>query len=466
MFPRASAASDASTNREALEQLRDLQEAKLASDQALVAEREASAVSLQRLQNERDIIDHQNQERIAELQLEVESVRKLHEYEIQARNSLETRHAELLDTSEEQSKKLSAFLADAAQKTKEVDLLSKELEQARISAEEMRKLQINGDERFKQVLTEQAETLKNLEEARLRGEDLEEQVRFARAEGDEAFRALNEATAEKDRLLRTQTMEADRLLRDHIAEADGDRAVLEHQFSELQATLESRENELKEVLMELDVSRADVAGLQEELERANYAVNDALQVQASLREELSQLREVAEDQTRRSTSTDHLLSDLLEIAVSFRDTNARLLASTQKTLTHASKASARHSALAESTASINAQNQNMDPLALDPFNAYASPLDWSDPVASIEILKQFDLEAFSETVLKAGSTIRKWQKQCKEYRERARGKISFRNFGKGDLALFLPTRNSVSRPWAAFNGMCVGLLITIRQLTM
>src|SRR5258708_9353 len=86
-----------------------------------------------------------------------------------------------------------------------------------------------------------------------------------------------------------------------------------------------------------------------------------------------------------------------------------------------------------------------------------------DPVASIEILKQFDLNAFSETVMKAGSTIRKWQKQCKEYRERARGKISFRNFGKGDLALFLPTRNSVSRPWAAFNGMCIRSITIFRD---
>ena len=240
MFPRTSAASDASTNRDAFEQLRELQEAKLASDQALLDEKEAAAELLQRLQNERDIIDRQNQERIAALDSEVEFIKKLHEYEIQARNRLETRHAELLHSSEEQGKKLSAVLADATQKTKEVDLLSKELEQARTAAEEMRKLQINGDEGLKQVLAEQAETLKNLEEARLRGEDLEEQVHFARAEGDEAFRALNEATAEKDRLLRAQTMEADRLLRDHIAEADGDRAVLEHQFSELQATLESR----------------------------------------------------------------------------------------------------------------------------------------------------------------------------------------------------------------------------------
>lgn len=92
------------------------------------------------------------------------------------------------------------------------------------------------------------------------------------------------------------------------------------------------------------------------------------------------------------------------------------------------------------------------------YNAEAEPIDPSDPAAALEILRGFDHDHFLEVISKTGSTIRKWQKQCKEYRERAKGKISFRNFAKGDLALFLPTRNSVSKPWAAFNGKFVALL--------
>ena len=78
-------------------------------------------------------------------------------------------------------------------------------------------------------------------------------------------------------------------------------------------------------------------------------------------------------------------------------------------------------------------------------------MDPEDPVAGLEALRAFDHDQFLEAVNKAAQTIRKWQKQCKEYRERAKGKISFRDFARGDLALFLPTRNSVSKPWAAFN---------------
>ena len=81
-----------------------------------------------------------------------------------------------------------------------------------------------------------------------------------------------------------------------------------------------------------------------------------------------------------------------------------------------------------------------------------APIDPSDPAAAVEALRAIDHDQFLEAINKAGQTIRKWQKQCKDYREKAKGKISFRNFAKGDLALFLPTRNSVTKPWAAFNG--------------
>ncbi|KAF9054720.1 hypothetical protein BJ165DRAFT_1523202 [Panaeolus papilionaceus] len=44
--------------------------------------------------------------------------------------------------------------------------------------------------------------------------------------------ALRQASMEKDQLLRAQTLEHDGIIQDHKAEADGDRAVLDRQFSE------------------------------------------------------------------------------------------------------------------------------------------------------------------------------------------------------------------------------------------
>lgn len=80
----------------------------------------------------------------------------------------------------------------------------------------------------------------------------------------------------------------------------------------------------------------------------------------------------------------------------------------------------------------------------------------------MESIKKFDVDIFSEAVIKrvkeAEHTARKWQREARAYREkshRAQGeaheKIAFRSFKEGDLALFLPTRNQATRPWAAFN---------------
>ncbi|KAI8145007.1 hypothetical protein BJV82DRAFT_604492 [Fennellomyces sp. T-0311] len=58
----------------------------------------------------------------------------------------------------------------------------------------------------------------------------------------------------------------------------------------------------------------------------------------------------------------------------------------------------------------------------------------------------------------AHDLTRRWKQEYKELREKynkvsssGREKIAFRNFQVGDVALFLPTRNSTGKPWAAFN---------------
>ncbi|KAF2191432.1 hypothetical protein K469DRAFT_556665 [Zopfia rhizophila CBS 207.26] len=80
----------------------------------------------------------------------------------------------------------------------------------------------------------------------------------------------------------------------------------------------------------------------------------------------------------------------------------------------------------------------------------------------LDALKLFNIETFSDAVFKRmrdmEHTARKYQKEARAYRDRshrfqaeAHEKIAFRSFKEGDLALFLPTRNQATRPWAAFN---------------
>ena len=77
-------------------------------------------------------------------------------------------------------------------------------------------------------------------------------------------------------------------------------------------------------------------------------------------------------------------------------------------------------------------------------------------------ITKLDLNLFSEAIYKRIKEIehiaRKWQKEARAYRDKARRaqseaheRIAFRNFKEGDLALFLPTRDQATKPWAAFN---------------
>ena len=77
-------------------------------------------------------------------------------------------------------------------------------------------------------------------------------------------------------------------------------------------------------------------------------------------------------------------------------------------------------------------------------------------------VNRFDLDVFTEAVYKRVKEIeliaRKWQKEARAYREKshraqseAHDRITLRNFKVGDLALFLPTRDQATKPWAAFN---------------
>ena len=82
--------------------------------------------------------------------------------------------------------------------------------------------------------------------------------------------------------------------------------------------------------------------------------------------------------------------------------------------------------------------------------------------AFIDALSRLDLDTASDLVAKRYKDVetlaRKWQRESRAYREKyhraqseAHEKIAYRSFKDGDLALFLPTRNQATRPWAAFN---------------
>jgi autophagy-related protein 11 len=80
----------------------------------------------------------------------------------------------------------------------------------------------------------------------------------------------------------------------------------------------------------------------------------------------------------------------------------------------------------------------------------------------VTALQRLDVDTTIDLITKRYKDVetlaKKYQKDSRGYRERthrlqaeAHDKIAYRSFKEGDLALFLPTRNQATRPWAAFN---------------
>ncbi|KAJ2933973.1 hypothetical protein H1R20_g3142, partial [Candolleomyces eurysporus] len=446
---------DEQAYQELLEEFHTMEEAKAKQTSEFDEERRSMKAEIQRLKlalEESQSNASEKIDRTTKVERELAQARSHVESESTARRIVEERNQELAKDIESQRIAISRALADATEQSKAAEKLRQELSQARSEFEQVKELESRNAAKVAALLEEQGNTLRKLEEARSRGEDLESQIHAARGESEDVRQALKNTSEEKDRLLKVQASEHDRIIRDHIAEADGDRAVLERQFFELKAVQEHTERQVKDLRAEVEVANADAIGLREELQRVEHELRDAKHVERLLREDLKAGRSSQSDFERRLEESRQLIAQILDVAISFRNSHVRALYAAQ-TMSTLPTSGAKHghgnnvSNLAESMAS-NSMRHHHNVLT---ETGEPSPIDPSDPTLALDVLREFDHDHFLEAIAKTGSTIRKWQKQCREYRERAKGKISFRNFAKGDLALFLPTRNSVSKPWAAFN---------------
>ncbi|OJA17862.1 hypothetical protein AZE42_05905, partial [Rhizopogon vesiculosus] len=441
--------ADEQAFQELAEQLRETQEAHANQEKSIQQERTAFQAEIHRLHSDLqgvELTSHSERERADVLERELHQAKAQIESEVAARRILERRNSELSEDLEKERQARVLALADATEQTRAVEVMRQELAQVRSQAEEMKALEARNAAKVAQLVEEQATTLRKLEEARARGENLETQIQTARTECEDVNKALKETNVEKDRLLRLQATEHDRIMRDHIAEADGDRAVLEHQFSELRAQLEDTGRQLKEARSHTELTNADAMGLREELQRVEHELREARHVERILRDDLTAGRASQSDYEHRLENSGRLVAQILDVAIAFRNSHCKALSLVHNLSAHPSSSKQAQSLIESSFTPAQRHGPSAGAQVDEP-----SPIDPSDPLGALESLRAFDHDHFLEAVAKTGSIIRKWQKQCKEYRERAKGKISFRNFAKGDLALFLPTRNSISKPWAAFN---------------
>ncbi|CAE6433251.1 hypothetical protein ACGC1H_001539 [Rhizoctonia solani] len=255
---------------------------------------------------------------------------------------------------------------------------------------------------------QKAELEASLDRLQIQNRRLEEDLELMRQEKDD----LNQIIRDKDAILKEQVSTAERSLRDHIAETDGDRAVLEQQVAELRHALDNH-NSTEIQKLQLQVSR-----LEEDKQQLEVTLSTS-----------------NETTTKLAAAAHGLYASQMQ---------ALLVA---QNLLKASRAN--------SNGLDGNPNQSVE-VPLPPINAVELPAPLPDfdparPQATINALTALDPKVLEEAVAKIGTNARKYLKLSKEYRERSKSKITFRNFARGDLALFLPTRNSIAKPWAAFN---------------
>ena len=216
--------------------------------------------------------------------------------------------------------------------------------------------------------------------------------------------------------------------------------MLGRQFFESKAALDDNDRKLKEARSKIEVLNADVVELREELQHTEHALREARHIERVLRGDLSAGRASQSDFGKKIADRDRLIAELMVVTIGFRDMHVKAFAQLQQMSVHpvSGSRSQGNANLADSILSPGtlAPRSTLSPLPEDP-----PPIDPTDPVAALEMLRAYDLDAFAEMVAKVGSVMRKLLKQCKDYHERSKGEISFWNFAKGDLALFLPTRN-------------------------
>ncbi|GAA99481.1 uncharacterized protein L969DRAFT_73505 [Mixia osmundae IAM 14324] len=226
------------------------------------------------------------------------------------------------------------------------------------------------------------------------------------------------------------------------AQAEAELSALANSSRQIQERLQGRDREVRQLRMDHDLERtalveesqryrSSAQDLSQEVEKMLHNVNAAQQRVSELEKQLA----------NRMTSDASVIA--VEHALSALRHAKRLQDAQNELLTF----------VRDSTTTPPASQESLirsGELAVGTFNDTLAALSRHDPLALDRAIK--------ERLSSAATTTRKWQKECKIYRERASRaaeqsgeKLSFRNFAKGDLALFLPTRNTVAQVWAAFN---------------
>lgn len=300
---------------------------------------------------------------------------------------------------------------------------------------------------MQQLETERSQILQGLSDARKDEEVQARKVLDLQNELEAAVTILEETRKEKEKALQTQAELAEKTLRDRMAEANGDQAVLEHQNASLNKELEQLRlvhSKLNDEKQANDARHGrELNGLKAEMHLTKAELREMQRKLSEERDSLVQAQDKAGLARAEKERQETFSKEAIQIASAFHECVSRLHTAIKSSATISGSVTGLESETRSST---------MDPdMSLVETSQTSTPNDLDYLQTELQTLKAYDLTAFSDSVTRTMSLVKKWQKSCKQYRERSKNQIAFAQFAKGDLALFLPTRNAIARSWAAFN---------------
>ncbi|ODO03076.1 hypothetical protein I350_05921 [Cryptococcus amylolentus CBS 6273] len=413
------------------------------------------------------LLDTQNvlveslQTRQAELQDELVRLRSDLEEEGLARQALsqelEEREKEKEDKSKEDEDLIKGLQAELAQEKDRATDLGVRLQEALLDVDGLRNGERTLHAQLHELQEERSNALQDHQAAQAVIANLESQVAGLRAELVTTVNQLEQAREDRETALKHQTAEAERLLRDQIAEADGDRAVLDQQTLTLTKELEDlKVDTQRRISAAENNSIRQIDGLKAELSLTKAQLKENQRKELALTDELA----VAKDSLNASVQDKSKLGDQTREAVAlagrYYEACQRLFDAINSSTTISGTAAQgrSRSPTFHQSGSLPAAKSQFETSYETKTVPGSDQLEASSTSAAsfaTSPASSFDIQAFADAVTKTIGMAKKWSKSCRQYRDQAKNKISFTNFSKGDLALFLPTRNTATKSWAAFN---------------
>jgi autophagy-related protein 11 len=434
-------------------------------------------------------------QRIHALEAELEKTRKEAAEEVDKLRQQVNHHREMadsLDKSASQAKTEKKALHDIV---KRLDLQlqkGQEVQSEHVKALRAAHLQLSPSEVAPEDLTTLVEGIEILaEKLANHSRDLETRLTIAHADTgslqDKVEGLEKELLTAKDKL-GSEEMESF-TLREAVSEEKAKTSVLRTelederlQLSELRAKLADgetgsfalrerlaeEEGKAARLVEEVGVTKAKLKSLEEELESVHCKLSNMQAASEGAASRLGARTTRAKDLTQRLYAQNDRLSRLLEslgFAITHRDDSMiiqKISRTGSASVTDLDPSSSLGRSVSGAVPLRKTLEDSGDLELLYWMHAEDSDTESEKFEAFISRISKFDLDAFSEAITKrvkeTEHMARKWQKEARAYRDKshraqleAHEKIAFRSFKEGDLALFLPTRNQATRPWAAFN---------------